>query len=96
MFNNNISLGSLDFVFDNISGLEDGKRFSVNGKISIGISINAEIINKIEPLINKAIDFNINKLTGKNRIQKELDELELLEIRVRKARLEKQLRYLEK
>ena len=93
---NNISLGSIDINFNDLSGIEDGNKFSVNGKISIGISINAEIINKIEPLIDRAIRFEENKQIGKNRIQKELDELELLEIRVRKARLQRQLRELEK
>ena len=92
----NVSLGSVDIEFNNIHGIEDGKQFSLNGKLSIGLSLNGQIINKIEPLLNQAIRFEENKFIGKSRIQKELDELELLEIRVRKARLERQLRDLEK
>lgn len=93
---NNISLGSIDIAFNNLNGTEDGKRFSVNGSISIGISVNAEIINKIEPLINRAIRFEENKFIGKSRIQKALDEVELLRLEVEKKRLEKQLRDLNK
>ena len=96
MFNNNISLGSIDINFNDLSGIEDGKRFSVNGKISIGISVNSQLLSKIEPMVDAAIQFNKNKMTGKNKVQKELDEVELLELRVRKARLQKQLRDLEK
>ena len=96
MFNNNISLGSIDINFNDLSGIEDGNKFSVNGKISIGISINAEIINKIEPLIDRAIRFEENKFIGKQKVQRELDEIEILEAKVRKARLLKQLRDLNK
>ena len=96
MFNNNVQLGTLDINFNNIKGTENSENFSVNGSISIGLSINQQILNKFEPLLEKAVGFAQNKFIGKSRIQKELDELELLEIRVRKARLQKQLRDLEK
>lgn len=96
MFNSNISLGSIDVVFNNISGLENDKSFKLNGSINIGISINGQLLNKVEPLLNKIIDFDTNKFVGKNKIQKSLDECELLEIEVRKARLLKQLEQLRK
>ena len=96
MINNNINLGSIDITLDNISGKEDGKNFSVNGSISIGLSVNSQILNKFEPLITKSVEFARNKFVGKDRIQKALDECELLEIEVRKARLLKQLEQLRK
>lgn len=96
MINNNVSIGSVDFTFNNLNGTEDGKRFSVNGSISIGLSINSQIINKIESLLDRAVKFEENKSVGKDRIQKSLDECELLEIEVRKARLLKQLEQLRK
>lgn len=96
MFNTNIQLGTINIELDNIKGTENGKSFAVNGKLNIGLSINSSILSKIEPLVDAAIQFNKNKMTGKNKVQKELDEVELLELRVRKARLLKQLRDLEK
>ena len=96
MFNTNIQLGTIDIELDNIKGTENGKSFAINGKINIGISVNSQLINRIEPLVDQAIRFNTNKQIGKDKIQRELDELELLEIKVRKARLLKQLRDLEK
>ena len=96
MFNTNIQLGTINIELDNIKGTENGKSFAINGKINIGISVNSQLINRIEPLVDQAIRFNTNKQIGKDKIQRELDELELLEIKVRKARLLKQLRDLEK
>ena len=93
---NNISLGSIDINIDNLSGLENNKEFKINGKISVGISVNSQVLNKIEPLLEAGLKFESNKLIGKQKVQRELDELELLEIQVRKARLQKQLRDLEK
>ena len=96
MFNSKIQLATLDIDFNNLSGLEDNKEFRINGSISIGLSINGSILSKLEPLVDQAIRFNTNKQIGKDRIQRELDSLELLEIELRKARLQKQLRDLEK
>ena len=92
----NVNLGSVDFEFQNLHGREDGKEFKIDGKISIGISLNGSILNKLEPLLNQAIRFEENKFIGKSRIQRELDEIELLKLKVEKARLQKQLRDLEK
>ena len=96
MFNNNISLGSIDINFNNIKGIENGKPFAVNGKLNIGVSVNSQLMQMIQPLMSKAVEFNNNKFIGKNRIQKELDEVELLRIEVEKARLQKQLDQLRK
>lgn len=92
----NVNLGSVDFEFQNLHGREDGKEFKIDGKISIGLSINGSILNKLEPLFDQVIRFNTNKQIGKDRIQRELDEIELLRLKVQKARLERQLRDLEK
>ena len=94
MFNTNIQLGTINIELDNIKGTENGENFSVNGKINIGISVNSQLINRIEPLLEKAVGFAQNKFVGKQRIQKALDELELMEIEVEKARLQKQLEQL--
>ena len=87
MFDSKIQLGSIDVTLEN---------FSVNGKISIGLSINSQILSKFEPLLEKAIRFESNKLFGKQRIQKELDELGLMELELRKARVQKELEQLRK
>ena len=92
MFNSNIQLGTINIELDNIKGTENGKSFAINGKINIGISVNSQLMQMIQPLMSKAVEFNNNKFIGKNRIQKELDELKLMEIEVQKARLEEQLR----
>ena len=96
MFNTKIQLATLDIDFNNIKGTENGKSFAINGKINIGISVNSQLINRIEPLVDQAIRFEENKFAGKNRIQKELDEIELLKLKLQKARLQKQLRDLNK
>lgn len=96
MFNTNIQLGTINIELDNIKGIENDKNFSIDGKINIGLSINSQILTKFEPLITKSVEFARNKFVGKDRIQKALDECELLEIEVRKARLLKQLEQLRK
>ena len=96
MFNSKIQLATLDIDFNNIKGIENGKPFAVNGSISIGVSVNSQLMQMIQPLLNQAARFNTNKFIGKNRIQKELDEVELLRLKVEKARLERQLRDLNK
>ena len=96
MFNNNISLGSIDINFNDLHGVEDGKPFKIDGSISIGLSINSQLLNKIEPLLEAAVRFEENKMTGKNKIQKALDEVEMLRLEVEKARLQKQLEQLRK
>lgn len=96
MFNSNIQIGTINIELDNIKGTENGKNFSIDGKINIGLSVNSQVLTKFEPLLDKAMGFEINKITGKNRIQKALDEVELLRLEVEKKRLEKQLRDLNK
>lgn len=96
MFNSNIQIGELYVNFNNVKGTENGKTFAVDGSVSIGLSINSLILNKLEKLINESVRFEENKMTGKNKVQKMLDECELLEIEVRKARLLKQLEQLRK
>ena len=96
MITNNISLGSIDINFNDLHGVEDGKPIEIDGSISLGLSINGSILNKLEPLFDQVIRFNTNKQIGKDRIQRELDEIELLRLKVQKARLERQLRDLEK
>lgn len=96
MFNNNIQIGTLDITLDNISGLENDKEFKLNGSINVGLSVNSQILNKFELLLESMVRFGQSKIVGKGKVQRELDEVELLRLKVEKARLLKQLRDLNK
>lgn len=96
MFNSNISLGAIDIRASNFRAVKNGNTKSINGDISVGLSINQLALDIIMPLVNKAIKYESDKMDNRAKIQKELDSLELLELEIRRARLEKELESLRK
>ena len=91
----NTQIGTFDIEID-LHGKKDNKPVSITGHVNIGLSVNNKILEMVQPLLEAGLKFESNKLIGKQKVQRELDEVELLRLKVEKARLLKQLRDLEK